>query len=169
MKNRFLRWIFGVLGFSTVATSCEQIEKIGGGGMVCMYGTPSADYVFNIDVVESKNDTPIKGIRVSAIEKIEYQYWDSETGIVTYYTVTDTLTTATTDANGKVVLNTNTFPRDKHTIVADDVDGEANGAFNSASIILTTDSDDYKDPGSNGWYNGTATHNVTIKLNEKTE
>lgn len=167
MKNKILKWIFSALGFSTVATSCELIDNIGGGGMVCMYGTPSADYVFNVDVIDGENDAPIEGIRVSVTEEVEHPYLDSETGIVTYYTVTDTLATATTDANGKVVLNTNTFPRDKHTIVADDVDGEANGSFNSASIILTTDSDDYKDPGNNGWYNGTATHNVTFLLTKK--
>ncbi len=169
MNCKLIRWILGILGFSTVATSCELIDEIGGGGMVCMYGTPSADYVFNVDIVDSENDSPIEGIRVSAIEKIEHQYWDSETGMATYETITDTLAVGTTDANGKVVLNVNSFPSDKHTIVADDVDGEANGKFDSASVVLTTDRDDYKEPGNSGWYSGTATHDVTLKLNKKTE
>ncbi len=169
MNCKFIRWILGVLGFTTVAASCEVIDEIGGGGQVCMYGCPSADYVFDVDVVDSENDTPIEGIRVSAIEKVEHQYWDSETGMATYDTVTDTLAVGTTDASGKVVLNINSFPSDKHTIVADDVDGDANGKFDSASVVLTTNSDDYKEPGEYGWYSGTATHDVTLKLNKKTE
>lgn len=169
MNCKLIRWLLGILGFSTVATSCEVIDNIGGGGMVCMYGTPSADYVFNVDIVDSENDTPIEGIRVSALEKIERQYWDSETGMATYETITDTLAVGTTDASGKVILNVNSFPSDKHTIVADDVDGEANGKFDSASVVLTTDRDDYKEPGNSGWYSGTATHDVTLKLNKKTE
>lgn len=169
MNCKLIRWILGILGFSTVATSCEVIDEIGGGGNLCMYGCPSADYVFNVDIVDSENDSPIEGIRVSALEKIERQYWDSETGMATYETITDTLAVGTTDANGKVVLNVNSFPRDKHTIVADDVDGEANGKFDSASVVLTTDRDDYKEPGNSGWYSGTATHDVTLKLNKKTE
>lgn len=169
MNCKLIRWILGILGFSTVATSCEVIDNIGGGGNIAMYGCPSADYVFNVDIVDSENDNTIEGIRVSAIEKIERQYWDSETGMATYETITDTLAVGTTDASGKVVLNVNSFPRDKHTIVADDVDGEANGKFDSASIVLTTDRDDYKEPGNSGWYSGTATHDVTLKLNKKAE
>ena len=166
MKSRVVKWLLGVLGFSSMTTSCETIEDIFR-GPVAMYGCPSADYVFNVDVVDSENDAPIKGIRVSAIEKREQQYWDSETGRATYDTLIDTLARGVTDANGRVVLNTNTFPHDKHTIVADDVDGEQNGSFHSSSVVLTTTSEDYKNPSSNGWYEGTATQNITLKLNKR--
>lgn len=168
MNYKFIRWILGVLGFSTVASSCSTLEDIFP-GPAAMYGCPNADYVFNVDIVDNENDAPIKGIRVSAIEKREYQYWDSETGLATYETHIDTLARGTTDANGKVVLKMNAFPRDKHTIAADDVDGAENGSYTSSSVVLTTDKDDYKDPGNSGWYNGTATHEVTLKLNKKGE
>lgn len=168
MKSKVVKWLLGVLGFSSMATSCETIEDIIR-GPVAMYGCPSADYVFNVDIVDNESDAPIEGIRVSAIEKIEYQYWDSETGMATYETRTDTLARGITDANGKVVLNVNSFPRDKHTIAADDVDGTENGNYTSSSVVLTTDSDDYKNPGNSGWYSGTAIHEVTLKLSPKEE
>lgn len=168
MKGKVVKWILGILGFSSVATSCDTIDNIID-GPVAMYGCPSADYVFNVDIVDNKSNAPIEGIRVSAISEIEHQYWDSETGMAAYETIIDTLARGTTDANGKVVLNVNSFPRDKHTIAADDVDGAENGNYNSSSVVLTTDNDDYKNPGNSGWYSGTATHEVTLKLSPKEE
>lgn len=166
MNNKFIRKIISILGFSTVATSCELIEEIGGGGMVNMYGTPSADYVFNAEVKDKDNDQPIEGIRVSAI--VEHQYWDSSA--TAEQIITDTLAKGFTDSDGRVVLNINDFPKSKHTLAFDDVDGTENGGdYASVEIDVTTDSKDYKNPGENGWYSGTATHDVSVKLSKKSE
>ena len=167
MNSKLIRWILGVLGFSTVATSCELIEEIGGGGAVCMYGCPSADYVFNVEVEDVESGAPIEGIRVSAVERGERQYWDSETGIAQYETYTDTLASGLTTADGKVVLRYGTFPRDEHEIVADDIDGAANGDYSSTSVEIKVDKNDYENPGESGWYSGTATNDITMKLSKK--
>lgn len=166
MKSRVVKWLLGVLGFSSVVTSCETIEDIIR-GPVAMYGCPSADYVFNVEVEDLESGSPIEGIRVSAIERGEHQYWDSETGIAYYEPYTDTLAVGFTSAEGKVTLTHNSFPRDKHEIVADDVDGEQNGNYASAAVEVTFGSKDYKGEGENGWYVGTATEDITIKLAEK--
>lgn len=158
--------MLGVLGFSSVATSCDTIEDIFR-GPVAMYGCPSADYVFNVEVEDLESGDPIEGIRVSAVERGERQYWDSETGMAYYESYTDTLAVGTTSADGKVMLRYNTFPRNEHEIVADDVDGTENGDYASAAVGVTIDSDDYKDEGENGWYQGTTTQDVTLKLTKK--
>ncbi len=167
MKNRFVKWLFGVLGFSSVATSCETIEVIFRGPAV-MYGCPSADYVFNVEVEDLESGNPIEGARVSAVERGTREMWDGETGTSYPENYIDTLAVGITSAEGKVTLKYNNFPVNKHEIVADDIDGEANGGeYNSSSVELTIDSNDYEDGGENGWYKGTATNDVTLKLTKK--
>lgn len=170
MNCKFIRWILGVLGFTTVATSCEMIDEIGGGGQVCMYGCPSADYVFNVEVADKENDQPIAHIRVSAILTSERSYWDNETGSTQYGVVHDTLAVGRTGEDGKLSLQFNNFPHDKHTIAFDDLDGAENGGdYASMAVDITSDGEDYKDSGNDGWYWGTATHNVAVKLSKKSE
>ena len=154
MKNRLLRWLLGILGFSTVATSCDPNKTGGGlGDQAAMYACPMAAYVANIEVKDGATDTPIEGIRVSALIRYDENY-------------TDTLTTSLTDAKGKAILEWTTDIFNNGTIVADDIDGEANGGeYNSASTTLSTSSDDYE--GGSGWNVGTATHNVTLTLTKK--
>lgn len=160
MKNNLLAKLIGILGFSTVATSCELIEEIGGGGQVCMYGVPSANYVFNADVVDKDTDQPIEGIRVSAI--IERQYWDSSTNMADYQI--DTLAKGLTGADGKVVLEFSAFPEKKHTIAFDDIDGSENGGkYASVAVDVKSEGDDYED-SVDMWNQGTATHDVSVKL-----
>jgi putative lipoprotein (rSAM/lipoprotein system) len=153
MNCKLIRWILGILGFSTVATSCEIIDEIGGGGEVCMYGCPSADYVFNVEVLDSESHAPIEGIKldISGYSN-EYEY-----------------SSVTTSADGKATLRLNAFPKNSHTLLVEDVDGEENGSYNSTSVIVSTDSNDYKNPGEYGWYEGTATHDVLIEMTPKTE
>lgn len=55
MNNKFVRWIMALLGFSAVANSCDA---------PAMYGCPSADYNFDIEVLNAEDDSPITGIRV---------------------------------------------------------------------------------------------------------
>ena len=125
-----------------------------------MYGTPSADYVFNVDVKDVENNAPIEGIRVSVIRR--YLTNSVPTQI-------DTLTHSLTDNEGKVTLSLNTWPESSFEIAADDIDGAENGGeFSTASTTITIDSKDYKNPGESGWFQGTATKDVTIKLS-KTE
>lgn len=166
MKSKVVKWLLGVLGFSSMTTSCDVVEDIFGIG-VAMYGCPSADYVFNVEVEDLKTGSPVKGIRVSAVERGTRERWDSETGIYYPEDYIDTLAVGVTSSEGSVMLKYNTFPHNEHEIVADDVDGEKNGNYASAAVEVTVDSNDYKDEGENGWYQGTATNEVTLKLAEK--
>lgn len=166
MNCKFVRWILGILGFSTAATSCELIEDVV--LAPAMYGCPSADYVFNVEIEDMEGDTPINGVRVSVVERGQRQYWNSELGIDYYEPYIDTLAVGVTAQDGKVMLKYNGFPRDKHEIVADDVDGAENGGnYASASVEVLVEKEDYKNPGNNGWYSGTATSDVTLRLSKK--
>lgn len=165
MKSKVVKWLLGVLGFSSITTSCEVVEDIIR-GPVAMYGCPSADYVFNVEVEDLESGNPIEGIRVSAIERGVRDRWD-EAGNIYPEPYIDTLAVGVTSAEGMVTLSHNSFPRDKHEIVADDVDGEKNGDYASAAVEVTVDSNDYKDEGENGWYQGTAINDVTLKLAKK--
>lgn len=156
MKNRVVRWLMGILGFAGF-TSCD----IG----AAMYGCPSASYVFNVEVKDIETDSPIGGIRVSAVERGERQYWDGESNLSQYEQYIDTIAVGTTSADGSLTLKYSTFPHDQHEIVADDIDGEENGNFASASVTITFDSKDYKDGGE--WYKGMATDDITLKLSKK--
>ena len=159
MKSKIALKILSLLGFSTAVASCEIVIEWGGGGAVCMYGTPSADYVFNVDVKDVENNAPIEGIRVSVIQR--YLTNSVPTQI-------DTLTHSLTDNEGKVTLSLNTWPESSFEIAADDIDGAENGGeFSTASTTIAIDNKDYKNPGEHGWYRGTATKNATIKLSKK--
>ena len=159
MKSKLALKLLSLLGFSSAVASCEMINEIGGGGEMCMYGCPSADYVFNVDVKDVENNAPIEGIRVSVIQR--YITNSVPTRI-------DTLTHSLTDNEGKVTLSLNTWPESSFEIAADDVDGEENGGkFAAASTTVDIESGDYKNPGEHGWYRGTATKNTTIKLSKK--
>lgn len=151
MKSKILKFLMVALGFGTY-TSCDGPDMYGCPMPAPEYGCPYAEYNFDVDVVDSDNDAPIEGIRVSVIEKYSEQY-------------TDTLAVGLTQPDGKVRLQVGRMPTDKHTLVADDVDGEANGSFDSASVVVSTSESDYTN-GDGSWYAGQATTEVTIKVNK---
>lgn len=153
MKSKLLKFLMVALGFGAY-TSCDGPDMYGCPMPAPEYGCPYAEYNFDVDVIDSENDAPIEGIRVSVIEKYSEQF-------------TDTLAVGLTQPNGKVRLQVGRMPTDKHTLVADDIDGEENGAYDSASVIITTPQDGYT--GGEGWYEGQSTEEITIKLNKKNE
>ena len=133
MKSRISKFLMALLGFGAFS-SCGGGPDMYGCPPIHApeYGCPYAEYNFDVDIVDSENDAPIEGIRVSVIEEYSEEY-------------TDTLAVGLTQADGKVQLQVGRMPTDKHTLVADDVDGEANGSFDSASVIVTTSESDYTD------------------------
>ena len=121
-----------------------------------MYGTPSANYVLNVEVRNVENNYPINGIRVSVIRR----YDDASQP--------DTLHRKKTDEDGLAKLQFRNFPTNTHEIVAEDVDGSENGGtFSSASTEIVFTASDYEGE-KDFWFQGTATKDVTIKLS-KTE
>lgn len=167
MKSKLALKILSLLGFSTAVASCEMVNEIGGGGAVCMYGTPSASYVFNVDTKDADTNTPIEGMRVSVVREISL--YNNETGKHDIEAL-DTLAYELTNDKGKATLFLDRdWPTSSHLLIADDIDGAENGGlYSTVSTEVLTQADDYKNPGSSGWFEGTATHNVTIKLS-KTE
>ena len=159
MKSKFLIKLLSLLGFSTVATSCELVNEIGGGGNMCAYGCPSADYVFNVDVKDADTDAPIRGMRVSVIQRHTRYNPSTQSEQV----VIDTLGVAETNAEGRAFVNLErVWPDSTHEVAADDLDGDANGGhYSTVSTEVVTEKDDYENPGS--WYSGKATHNVTLR------
>lgn len=168
MKSKFLIKLLSLLGFSTVATSCELVNEIGGGGAVCMYGSPSASYVFNVDVKDADTNTPIEGMRVSVVREISL--YNKETGKHDIEAL-DTLAYELTNDKGKATLFLDRdLPTSSHLIIADDIDGAENGGlYSTVSTEVLTQADDYKNPGSSGWFDGTATHNVTFATSKQSE
>jgi putative lipoprotein (rSAM/lipoprotein system) len=91
--------------------------------------------------------------------------WGTEGNPTT--TQVDTLARGITDKYGKLTLSYNVFPVESLEVVADDIDGQENGDYASAAVVMKINNDDYKNPGEYGWYKGTATKDVTIKLQKK--
>lgn len=158
MKSKLLKFLMALLGFGAFSSCGGGPDMYGCPMPAPEYGCPYAEYNFDVDVVDSENDAPIEGIRVSVVQR----YITNELNNV------DTLATGLTSAEGKVRLQYGSFPTNQHELVADDVDGEANGAFDSASVVVTTSESDYAN-GEGPWYEGQATEEITIKLNKKNE
>lgn len=148
MQKGIIKWILSLLGFSSVTSSCEKM-------MSAMYGTPTADYVFNIEVVDDQTGEPVPMILTSAYEGS--------------YKEDHLLDSRLTNEQGKATLRFQEFPSGSHTIVTEDIDGPDNGGdYQKASTTITTKSDDFVEPNG-AWYSGTATHDITIRLVKKAE
>lgn len=156
MKQRIQQILMALLGFAGY-TACSSVDMYGCPPPAPEYGCPFAEYVVNAEIKDSETDSPIEGIRVSVVNRYEGSRY------------VDTLATGLTSANGKALLQFSNLPQTSHEVVADDIDGEANGGdYNSASTTVATSNTDYEG-GNDGWSNGTATHNVTITLTKKSE
>lgn len=165
MKAKTTAKLLALLGFSTAANSCEALSEIGGGGGLCMYGSPSASYEFNIDVEDVNDGKPIEGIRVSLLER---GYYHNSTTQEREETV-DTLARGLTNVQGKVVLKYGGSPinYDKAEFAADDIDGSENGEYNSNNVEIKIDRNEFVDDDDNSWSWGKVTKDITLKLTKK--
>ena len=163
MKVRFNRWynviltaLLSVLGYA--CSSSDEDDEV-----VCMYGTPHADYQFS-GTVTDESGSPVKGIKVSA--KNVYRRYDST--VVETYGVDSTLT----DSKGKYAVEGGAF-LGEHILklIVEDIDGELNGgAFKSDTIDIDFDSaKKIKEPDreDDSWSNGTFAITQDIKLKKK--
>lgn len=147
----FAAMILSLLGFST---SCDKIGEVIGGGL-CMYGCPNADYEVS-GAVSDEEGNPVEGIRVA----IEWDRGDS-------YQQRDTLFT---DEKGEYLMkmHQDAFFQ-KVTAEFEDVDGEANGSFESASGEVEKPDFGYSDKGKDEWYIGTYSARIDKTLKKKKE
>lgn len=135
MKNILLklsRYVLGVLGIACVS-ACDNDEDDDLGGTLCMYGTPTADFVVNGKVVNADGE-PINGIAVYADD----MYGREET--------------VYTEADGSFSLRQKSwFPQNNVDLIFEDQDGEENGGYfgkkeESVALVKTQEGD--------GWYAG---------------
>lgn len=160
MKQRINLWwkallgaIFSLLGFS----GCEAIQNIV--DPPCEYGMPHANYKLLGDVKDSKGN-PVKGIRVVFAPYGQGEdRWENDT--------------LYTDDKGHFEREKANYmfgwPDDTISFVAEDVDGEENGSFQSAvvgkdGITITKVKD-----GDGNWYQGDFEISTQISLKEKSE
>ena len=133
--------IAGILTLLGFATSCE---KIGNGGIVCMYGTPSAKFIIKGKVSSLDSDKPVQDVKV--------------------FIAGDT---SKTDAAGNYLLASSGFPVDQSINISfQDIDSTLNGEFENLDTTAV-----FKDPeyinGDGHWYRGETSKVLNIKLKTK--
>ena len=142
MKNFFrmlLGGILSLLGFG----SCDVI----GGGMVCMYGQPHADFTVKGTVTDEEGE-PVEGIR--AVVDAYFSWTD---GAGNHYRELDYTDTLYTDSSGMVQRKTGLFDKSSDvTVTLTDVDGEKNGSFEE-KVLEGLQMTQVK-KGDDSWYNG---------------
>ena len=137
--------ILSLLGFA----SCDN--------GLCEYGTPTMDYKLG-GTVSDEEGNPIEGIRVSFSLKT---YGSNPTDVTT------------TDKHGRYELpEKKEFEVWSEQLIIEDVDGEANGSFQSDTLSLEPDvlwsnrGKQYK-KGDGNWYEGGFEVNVDVTLKAK--
>ena len=153
MKIRWQRlslWLIGILGFG----SCDKIKDVIQDDPFIeppMYGTPSADYIFEVKVTDEAGN-PIPGIQVTPLsgETAEYAYPAGKPVM--------------TDENGIVSGRINVFP-DTFMVGIEDIDGEENGGtFAPETVGFKEFNFQQTEKPSGGWYDGAFTGKVTKVL-----
>ena len=162
MKVRFNRWYNAVITalLSIIGYGCSSSDDPDD-RMICMYGTPYADYQFMGKVTDESN-SPVKDIKVS----LKHVYRMDDGKIETYG-----VDSTQTDGLGKYAIECRKFPGESTLkLIVEDLDGEANGGafkndtididFDKAKKVKEPDEDDY-------WSDGTFAITQDIKLKKK--
>lgn len=140
--SRILSVLLVWLGFS----ACGKGDNGENGDFVMEYGVPSARYRVRGQVVSAeKGKEAVPNIQVVMIgyepNKPEEIYFEGDT--------------VKTDSNGGFSFDKVRFPYSHFKIKLQDVDGEANGAFDDKEVIIEFKKSDYKG-GQGSWYDGEA-------------
>jgi len=133
--------LLAVLGFSAV-TSCVPVE----------YGTPSADYFLDGNIVSEETNEPIKNLKVRWNAK-EYHKYPIDS-------------VHTNESGGFSFYRLGQFPIREYSLDIQDIDGEENDAFNDTTINVTVNNNEYYG-GSGNWYEGKYQKHFDIKLKPK--
>lgn len=148
--NKIFGWIISgmlsLLGFS----SCDIIPD-----MPLEYGTPNANYTVKGKVTDHANK-PIQGIEVT----IKRSGLPVDDPFNSKTLASDTKGEFSNEFKGE-------FPRDiVFTLTFTDIDGVQNGEFNTKQESVEIKSSELKGRSS-GWFAGSATKEVTVKLDSK--
>lgn len=136
--------IISLLGFS----GCSKEEQ-----MVCMYGTPTADYKAEGSVTDEEGN-PIEGIKV----KVELRgYYNNPSETKSVYSGGDGQFITPQYSNQEII-----------SLTAIDIDGGNNGGeFEDKTINLQGIKPTLDKSNADGWYQGVKTYNVDIQLTKK--
>ena len=130
-RKGFIAMLLALIGIGS--TSCDEIASILGGGMMCMYGTPTAEYSVKGKVTDEKGKG-LEGIRViinGQVGEREGVVLDDNADLLCF---SDTLAT---DSKGNFSLERQGFPADRIYIKYQDIDGPANGGeFKSNTLVI---------------------------------
>jgi putative lipoprotein (rSAM/lipoprotein system) len=131
-----------LLGF---AGSCKN----GPWGGMAMYGTPQADYIVKGNIVSSKDNFILKGIRVIARDAGAPYLSD----------------TVKSDISGNYLTKITNIQVSKINLSLTDIDGATNGTFEPLDTMVTFT--DPKFTGGDGWYSGKTEKVLNLKMKPK--
>lgn len=156
MKVRFNRWYNAVLTalLSMLGYGCSSTEEpLDMYGPPVEYGTPHADYIIKGRVMD-ESGTPVQGIKTSLrkVDKVRAYGIDS----------------VQTNASGNYQLKHTGWQNQYYKVIAEDVDGEANGGeFLSDTLDIDYDKAVKTKDGDGKWYLGTYEITQDVKLKKK--
>ena len=156
MKVRFNRWYNAVLTalLSMLGYGCSSTEEpLDMYGPPVEYGTPHADYIIKGRVMD-ESGTPVQGIKTSLrkVDKVRAYGIDS----------------VQTNASGNYQLKHTGWQNQYYKVIAEDVDGEANGGeFLSDTLDIDYDKAVKTKDGDGKWYLGTYEIIQDVKLKKK--
>ncbi|WP_033147420.1 radical SAM-associated putative lipoprotein [Prevotella sp. P6B1] len=158
MKVRINRWyntiltaLLSLLGYG--CSSENSVEMYG----VMMYGVPSAEYKIS-GTVTDEGGKAVEGIKTSVKQ------------ISTYEDKTHafSIDSVMTNTAGHYDVTVNVFPLNQEIkLLVEDVDGDANGAYQNDTIDIDYNNAQKIKEGDGTWNNGTFTIKQDIKLKKK--
>lgn len=131
--RRFILFLFTLLGFGAVATSCSDSKEP---DITCEYGCPWVEFSIKARVVD-KDGNPIEGIEAKGGYRAEY--------LSSEYGSTDK------DGNLDVYSQNSGTP---HYLLLTDTDGEENGGEFEDKIIEIEDKFEQVKEGDHRWFDG---------------
>lgn len=131
--RRFILFLFTLLGFGAMATSCS--EDPSDNKLVCEYGCPWVEFSIKARVVDA-DGKPIKGIEAKAGYSVDY---------LEFLGLTDG------DGNLNIESEDVSYPR---YMLLTDTDGEANGGEFQDKIVEIKGSFEQIKEGDGRWFEG---------------
>lgn len=132
--------LLSILGFGAACSlgSCEY-------GTIAEYGTPHATFKVKGSVTSETTTDNLPNIRVVMGEDTSY-----------------------TDGSGNYLVQNIEFPKDQVFLVEfNDVDGEANGAYEPLDTIVEFVNPEFTGGGQSGWDQGETEKEINVKLKDK--
>lgn len=160
MKVRINRWyntiltaLLSLLGYGCSSENSMEMY----GTAILMYGVPSAEYQIS-GTVTNDNGQSVQGIKTSVKQISTYEG----------KTQASCIDSVMTDANGHYNVDVHIFPMNKEIkLLVEDVDGDANGAYQNDTIDIDYNNAQKIKDGDDVWNNGTFAIKQDIKLKKK--